>query len=127
MIVRRTIAEDIPLLREFHKKNGYAFIVPDLSDVNTIEAITMEDEDGKIMGAVFATRLAEVTLVVDPGQHPAIKLAAIRRFHSFMVLLREKGYREVIASIPPSIEKSYGKRLKSLGWLEKWTSFVTRL
>lgn len=125
MRIRPASECDLPKLRKFYEANGFDFDFPSLE--GSIEAQVIEDESGDIICAVFATRIVELTLVMDKDRHPALKLAAIRKFHSLFGLLRDAGYREAIASIPPEIEVPYGKRLRALGWREKWTSYVMKI
>lgn len=123
--IRPASESDLPKLKKFYDANGFAFDFPSLE--GSIDARVIEDEAGDIICAVFATPIVELTLVMDKNRHPALKLAAIRKFHSLFGLLRDKGYREALASIPPEIELPYGKRLRALGWREKWTSYVMKL
>ena len=58
-----------------------------------------------------------VQVVVDENDQPHEHMAA---------KLREIGYDHGNCFVPPEIERSFSRRLRSLGWVKNWTSFARR-
>lgn len=126
MNLRKVASSDEPKLREFHKRNGFEHPFPKLEGPHVIGAYTICDDADGVIGTIVATQTVELTLLLDPDRHPALKLAAIRKLHSLLTILTEQGYHEANAFIPPEIARSYGRRLASLGWLKSWANWCIR-
>jgi hypothetical protein len=81
-------------------------------------------EDGRIVGHAGIRMVPEVTLTLAKG-HPAARMRWLRLFH--VELLRyviDTGYKRIIALVAPKIEKSFLRRLRSLGWEEGCQSAI---
>lgn len=81
-------------------------------------------EDGRIVGHGGIRMVPEACLVIAKG-HPAAKMRWLRMFH--VELLRyviDTGYKRIIALVAPKIERSFVRRLASLGWKEGMQSAI---
>ncbi len=75
-------------------------------------------EDGRIVGHAGVRMVPEVCLSLAKG-HPAARMRWLRLFHvEQLAWMHETGYRRIIALVAPKIERSFLRRLKSLGWEE---------
>jgi hypothetical protein len=73
-------------------------------------------EDGRIVGHAGIRMVPEAVLVLAEG-HPAAKLHWLRELQcEFLRYVNETGYRRIIALVEPKIERSFLRRLRSLGW-----------
>lgn len=81
-------------------------------------------EDGRIVGHAGIRMVPEAVLVLAKG-HPAAKMNWLRMLQSELVKwLNDTGNKRIIALVAPKIERSFLKRLRSLGWLEGYQSAV---
>ena len=125
MTTRPARPEDIPILQ--------SLIPPSLPypalDSRLIEHIqvVVDDEDRPVM-AVIAHRIVELYLI-STELPPHSKLHGIRLLHeSTAPVLRLKGYTEANCFLPPSLAKSFGRRLmRTFGWAPNWPSWFRRL
>lgn len=112
MIRRRQDSDDAELMALYDGK------VPKLLDERVLV------EDGRIVGHAGVRMVPEAVLVLANG-HPAAKMRWIRMFHvEQLAWMRETGYRRIIALVAPKIERSFLRRLASLGWREGYQSAV---
>ena len=98
--------------------------MPDLTGPLMESAIVVEDDAGNLVAACAAERIVQLYLFKGDAA-PAETLAAIRMLHGEMAEeLRQKGYGEANAFLPPQVEKSFGRRLiRTFGWVRNWASF----
>lgn len=81
-------------------------------------------EDGRVVGHAGVRMVPEAVLVLASG-HPAAKMRWLRMFHvEQLAWLHETGYKRIIALVAPKIERSFLRRLASLGWREGYQSAV---
>lgn len=87
-------------------------------------ALVVEDDSGNPIVAAAAERIVQLYLFRGEAGPPET-LGAIRMLHSALAEeLRQKGYREANAFLPPQVEKSFGRRLmRTFGWARNWASF----
>lgn len=82
------------------------------------------EEDGRIVGHAGIRMVPEAVLVLGNG-HPAARLNWLRTFHAeFLAWLRDTGHTRAIALVAPKIERSFRRRLASLGWQEGYQSAI---
>jgi len=119
---------DIPVLREMHAASGYAYDFPDLNGGMFEACAVVVDEQDKPIMAAAAERILQLYLFGGEG-NPAVKLAAVRMLHDGLrPTLRQRGYQEANAFLPPQICKRFGRRLKQIfSWVENWPSFSVRI
>lgn len=88
-------------------------------------------QDGQIIGALAAKVEAEVYLWLNPEWGtPDSRLAAVEMFHKDVVAkARTIGFSQLYCVLPPEISRSFGQRLKDLGWDEArpWPKYVFEL
>jgi hypothetical protein len=120
---------DVPVLRQMYEASGFGYQFPNF-DSGMFEAVVVvaDDNDQPIMAAA-AERIVQLYLLRGEIAHPAAALHAIRLLHEALrPALKEKGYREAEAFLPPAIAKSFGRRLmRSFGWLKNWPSYCVRV
>ena len=81
-------------------------------------------QDGRIVGHAGVRMVPEVCMTLAEG-HPAAKMLWLRMFHvELLAWAHETGYKRVIALVAPKIERSFLRRLASLGWREGCQSAV---
>ena len=124
MRVRLIKGSDLPVLRSMAEASGYPY--PDLG-ADKLEAIRVlvDDEDRPLMAAA-ARRLVEVYLWCGEFERPLAKLHALRMLHEEMAaILKQLGYCQAEAFLPPSLAKRFARRLeKSFGWRPNWPSWT---
>lgn len=118
---------DIPILKSIADKSGFPY--PDLSHphIEAVEVVT--DDEGEIIGACAAKRLVELYLFIIQDHSPAVKMDAIKLLHRSMATsLRAILYNEANVSIPPPLEKQFGRRLeRTFGWAKsRWQNWFIR-
>lgn len=73
-------------------------------------------EDGRIVGHAGVRMVPEAVLALAKG-HPAARMAWLRTLQvEFLRWMNETGYRRIIALVEPKTERSFLRRLRSLGW-----------
>jgi len=128
MTVRPLIREDIPVLEEMYRAAGFDYEFPDLLGPEIEATRVVVDENNRPLMAVSAKRTIELYLFCGKSEHPASALHAIRLLHESMKwALKQKGYSDANAFLPPRIAKSSGRRLqRTFGWLRAWDSYFVR-
>jgi len=118
---------DIPVLRELYKEAGYDYEFPDLTAKEIEDVTVVVDENGRPLAAGVAKRTLELYLIMGKSGHPLVKMERIKELHRAMAkTLKEKGFTEGNAFLPPEIAKSYGRHLLRLGWMKNNPSFAIR-
>lgn len=80
--------------------------------------------------AAFMRHTAEAYMVCDPTwRNPAWRMEALRQLCRVCNDdAREAGVKEVMAFLPPSVTKKFGKRLDRMGWNhylgEEWRCYA---
>jgi len=104
--------QDLPILREIHKRAGYAAQFPDIGDIGFV----IEDE-GKVVGWAGAELEAQIIGVFDPdwgSPHERVKT-----FASLHLPIAEQlellGVKNATIFPDPQF-KNFGNRLSRLGW-----------
>lgn len=78
--------------------------------------------------ACAAERIVQLYLYAGKEGHPAARLHAIRILHEAMRdKLHERCYSEANVFLPPTLAKSFGRRLeRTFGWRINWPSWFLR-
>lgn len=128
MQIRELRREDIPILEEMFRQSGFDYAFPDLTGPEFEAIRVVVDEHDRPLMAVAAKRTIELYLFSGRFEHPASGLYGIRLLHESMKsALRQKGYGDANAFLPPSLAKSFGSRLmRTFGWLKAWDCYFTR-
>lgn len=120
---------DKPFLERWHREAGFDYPLPDLSGP-LFDVLVVVDENDIPVQAIAAKKTAEMFLLLDPHwKNPRWRLEALMQGHEAM---REKlhadGIDDVIAFLPPEVEKSFGRRLtKIFGWIPgRWKHYSRR-
>jgi hypothetical protein len=120
---------DEPVLRRIHAEQGFDYPFPDLSEFEEVLVVT--DEDNLPVQMVAARKTVEIYFMGDPEwRTPAWRLDALKGLHEVLGgLLKEKGYTDALAFIPPKVVKAFGRRLeRDFGWIRgRWQHFCKYL
>lgn len=123
MKVRPLKASDLPALKAMAEASGFPY--PELAACEVVQVVV--DEDDQPLMAAGAQCILEVCLWCGKFERPLAKLHALKLLHEHMAAkLREIGYDHGNCFVPPEIERSFSRRLRSLGWVKNWTSFARR-
>lgn len=122
MTVRAFRESDRPALLAMQR----GFPYPDLEHSSQLESlrVVVDDEDRPVMAAA-AQRLVEVYLWCGSFRRPFAKLHALRLLHEDMACrLKELGYTQAEAFLPPGIAQRFARRLeRTFGWTRNWPSW----
>lgn len=123
-MIRPLRDSDIPRLREMAESSGFPYCDPKEPHVEAVLVAT--DEHDRPVMAIAANRIVELYLWADSGLSPVTAFALLRQFHEEMArVLREKGYTDATAFLPPAVEKRFGRRLeRSFGWVRNLASWA---
>jgi hypothetical protein len=123
MRVRALIASDIPALLAMQAEYPY----PSLDGALEAVSVVVDDDDKPICAAA-AKRLIEAYFWCGKFSSPMAGLHALRLLHDDLaVQLRERGYSEIEAFLPPPVAAQFSRRLKkSFGWRPNWPSLNRR-
>jgi hypothetical protein len=131
MEIRDYQSTDLDALKTLHAGCGFDYQLPDLEAPSMVVKRLVVDE-GQLRLAGFLRLTSEAFMLGDiqRWRTPAWRLAALKILHDDMrhkaqILMLD----DVHCWIPPSIEKSFGKRLLELGWSKErpWPVFSQRL
>lgn len=133
MLIRPCDDNDHDALRAIHASQGFPYDFPDLRNPLFLSKLVLCPEaPGQGIAAASLLRLtAEAYLLLDPTQgsprdrwqwllalHAATEREATRR-----------GLADVHAWLPPEIARTFGRRLRRLGWIrdDAWTPYCKKL
>ncbi len=123
--------EDLPELERIHKAQGFNYAFPDLENQSYFIKLVGVDDDGKIVQAAVAHLSAELYFFIDPKVGtPQERWKNFQELHRIGMeqLWYPGGLDDVYAMLPPPIEKRFGKRLMSLGWVKNlWKCYSREL
>lgn len=118
MQIRAYDKKDLEACKQLHAKQGFDYKMPDLeSPLYFIKLVG--EQNGEIVQAAFAKVTAEIYFMQDhQWATPQERLVS---FLAMQDVGRELAYKpggleELIAFLPPPIEKRFGKRLMAHGW-----------
>lgn len=107
---------------------GFDYTFPNLQSPLIEAVLVWADEDDKPLMAIAAERITQLYLWKAEGIHPAAAMRAIAVFDAEMsAALRAKGYNSTDIFIPPTLFKSFSRRLmRSFGWVKAWPGLTKR-
>ncbi len=130
MRVREYTGADLAALQQMHAAQGFDYPFPDLSDPIFVCKFVVEDKAGRPAMASLVRLTSEVYLLGDPSAGtPLERLKRVLILHrtTEMDALR-RGLQDAHAFLPPPVEKSFGRRLRRLGWVrDPWACYCKRL
>lgn len=129
MIVRKYRKEDLARLKQLHAQQGFAYPFPDLNAPIFPVGIVGE-EHGEVQIGAFLRCTAEAYLLMDGSNGEAReRWQALLKIHEAVRQEAiEAGFEEVQCFLPPEVAKSFGRRLKKMGWRpDDWQNFQFNL
>lgn len=124
MKIRRALPEDHAHLKAMHGQMGIDYELPDLDDM--VSKLVFEDDEGKVRMAILLRPTVEAYMLVDRTE----KVSARERWSRFLCLHRAalqeaaaKGFQDGYAFPPPHLDRSFGGKLKRLGWFRPWPAW----
>lgn len=124
--IRRFQPSDLPRMLAIHRRQGFDYTFPPLSEFCAAEVI--ENGHGPDTG-LFLRRSAEAYMIMEPSMSPPEKMSRMSMLAMIgPEIAREQGIGEVYALIPPEIEQAMQKRLFQLGWEKKlWPMYAIQI
>lgn len=128
MIIRQYTDKDLDACREIHAKQGFQYDFPNLqSPLYFIKLVG--EQDGKVVQAAFAKVTAEIYFMQNgewaTPQERMVSLLALQDVGRELAY-KPGGLEELLAFLPPPIEKRFGKRLMAHGWKKApWQAYYT--
>lgn len=124
-MIRDYTESDLGALLDIHRRQGLAYPFPDLSSP-LFDTKLIAEHNGIVTQGLLLRITCEAYLLLDPH-----KGTPLERWGLFQSLHRaaakrawERGFDDVHAYVPPSIEKHFAKRLHRLGWQkDAWQSY----
>jgi hypothetical protein len=113
---------DIPILKARAEESGYPY--PEDAEITLVVEL-----DGQIVTAAAMKLSPELYLWPMANLPPSIKFQALILLHREMAKeLRELGYTEANAQLPPAIAARFSRRLRrSFGWIQNtWENWFIR-
>jgi hypothetical protein len=132
MPVREFKESDLDALKHIHTNQNFPYEFPDLNDPLFVTKLVLTDEENnKVTAAVLLRLTAEAYLLLDPHSGtPTQRWQSLLTLHA--TAEREawqRGLQDIHAWLPPSIAKTFGRRLQRLGWVrdDTWSPYCKRL
>lgn len=129
MKIREYKPSDLARLKQLHAQQDFAYPFPDL-DGPLFPVGVVGEEDGEAQIGGFLRCTAEAYLLMDNGYGtPRDRWQALLRIHEAVRRKAvETGFAEVQCFVPPEVPKSFGRKLKKLGWRkDSWDCFQFNL
>ncbi|HTD21848.1 MAG TPA: hypothetical protein VK738_04295 [Terriglobales bacterium] len=124
MKIRHATAEDARALKAIHAQMGIDYQLPELEKMAS--AIVFEDDSGTVRMAILLRPTVEAYMLVDRED----KVSARERWSRFLCIHKAalqdaaaKGIEDGYAFPPPHLDKSFGRKLKRLGWFRPWPAW----
>jgi len=124
MKIRHARPEDEKAFKAMHAKMGMDYQLPELEKMAS--ALVFEDDGGSVRMAILLRPTVEAYMLVDRAE----KLDPREQWARFLCLHKaalkdadSKGIEDVYAFLPPTLEGSFGRKLKKLGWFRPWTAW----
>lgn len=130
MHIRDYKISDLKAVEELHAKSGLpAPCLPNLADPLFFVKVVAEAE-GKVVQAGFVKLIGEAYVLVDhDAGETGERLSTLESLVcAGLSAASAKGLSDVSCWLPPELEKSFGKRLRALGFIRSpWPNFSVLL
>lgn len=130
MRVREYRPSDEEKLKELYDKQCLPYDWPDINEPEFVVRLVVVDENDTPVVAGIARRTVELYGLFDGSwENPAWRFEALCKLHEAMRHeLGKHGYTDACAWIPPSLMKSFGRKLKKVfGWQDaNWTCLTRK-
>ena len=125
MNIRPAIPEDYESIKEIYLKMGFDYTLPNIDEFVDIQVVV--DDKDEIQMVLAARKEVSYYLLIDPEceLNPFMKWEYFKKILQLSFdALRKLGFHSVNAWLPPSIEKSFGRRLQKVGAKKfEWSSY----
>lgn len=126
-MIRDLQPEDLDAVLHIHRKQGFAYAVPDLTSPLVLVK-KVREVDGRVVAAMFL-RLTAETFLVTTGS-PVERGRAVEELQPEVLReAYEKGLSEIVCVVPPEISESFAPVLSRMGWerTREWPMFQRNL
>lgn len=119
ILIRHFVDEDSERIKELHKKQGLAYVLPDLAGQDMLVRAVIE-ENGIITNAAFLRKTSEAYWLFDPAQ--GTKKEKLGRLFMIQKELNAQakvvGFTDVHCWLPPHLasDKGTNHAMMKLGW-----------
>jgi hypothetical protein len=129
MILRDLQETDLEEIKKIYTDMNFDYEFPDLNSPLFVVKKVLTNDDGKIIGASVAKLQAELYLFLDQDSDVRVKVSAMNELNEEMAKESWKlGLDQLLAWIPPEIEKKFSKRLKAMKWIRSpWQNWTLNL
>ena len=124
MKIRYARREDEEAHKTMHAQMGLEYELPDLARMTS--RLVFEDDEGVIRMAILLRPTVEAYMLMDRTD----KISARERWARFLCMHKAtlqdaaaKGIGDAYAFLPPQLDKSFGRKLKRLGWFRPWQAW----
>ena len=131
MRIRAYTEGDLDALRRLHATQNFGYPFPaDLDDPIFLTRLVLEDDAKRVAMASLVRLTSEVYLLHDPrAGTPLERLKQLLALHRATEQdAYQRGLTDAHAFLPPRVARSFGRRLRRLGWVpEPWTPYWKKL
>ncbi|SRR5713101_53220 len=124
MKIRHATAGDAKALKAIHAQMGLDYELPDLNKM--AGRLVFEDDAGVVRMAILLRPTVEAYMLVDRED----KVSARERWSRFLCMHKaamqdavSQGIEDAYAFLPPQLDRSFGRKLKRLGWFRPWDAW----
>lgn len=120
-VMRPMAPKDFPRLCELKEQAGLDYEMPDWNDTLAGTQIVLTDAEGEIHAAAALRLTAEAFLFLDGewGKPTDRWLNVLALHEAIRKEAKSLGLKNVHAFLPPEVAKSFGRRLRTLGWIRE--------
>lgn len=122
---------DLLRIRQAFDASGFGYEFPDLDSdpLFLTKVVLTDDNDSPVMGVAVRLEGNAYAWLDNKWGTPSERWAAFRELHEAAKgEASVAGLDTLCCQLPPSIEKSFGRRLRTVGWRPlNWNTWVTRI
>lgn len=118
MKIRNYEAQDYPRIASLLEAQGLDYQLPNINHPLFLVKKVLEDEDGNVQLAAGLQLITEAYLWGNPDwSTPRARWEALLALHEEVrTAAQDTGIEDTVLWMPPELDKSFGRRLKKLGW-----------
>jgi hypothetical protein len=123
VIIRSMEVEDAATLRDWHRRMGFDYELPDLADSPAI-LTRIAESSGGILAAAHFRKEAEAYLLLDKEAPARARWRAIQALdQECCPIIKTEGFSQIAAWVPTGIEWEFSHALVKLGYRKARAGF----